>query len=234
MTSQHEINEAKSANKFWYNAFIEAAKIMIDRRKKYSGNEHPYFNFAKMAQLQNKSLHEIFLFYIGIKFSRLLATQSDFKDESLLDTFLDIANYALLAAGSIQAKLQPDQILPPVQNWIEEKWPIIWLDFDGVFNQYDGVWTGEFRMYPVAEDIELMLQSLINKGYTIGVLTARPDENLPAVVEWLEEHGLMSYIECVTNKKLPGVIYPDDRGLQFISPRQLLAEIPFHKPHWEK
>lgn len=106
------LTDAESANPHWYRAMAHAAKIMTERRKKYAGDEHPYFNFVDMAHRNQEDILKIFRNYINIKASRLSASiNKDFEDESVLDTFIDLANYALIAAGWILDGLEMDSIM---------------------------------------------------------------------------------------------------------------------------
>lgn len=114
MLSENEVKvlaEAKEANPHWFTALMAAARIMSQRRKKYAGKHHPYYNFADMALREGRSLTSIFRTYLNIKMSRLVASQDqDFEDESTADTFLDIANYGLIAAGAALENLTIEEI----------------------------------------------------------------------------------------------------------------------------
>ena len=93
------LNDAKTANVWWFNAMLDAAKVMPQRRGKYSGEGDPYTNFLIMEKMLGKPMGEIFRFYQGIKFARLLVSTDDYSDEAGNDTVRDLANYALLELG---------------------------------------------------------------------------------------------------------------------------------------
>jgi len=100
--TQSEIDvlaRAKVANPHWFSAVVYASGIMSERRQKYAGQHHPYFNFVDMARRMGYHIREIFRFYLNLKLARLTASNSDFDDESITDTYIDVANYALIAAG---------------------------------------------------------------------------------------------------------------------------------------
>lgn len=111
------LTAAQEANPWWFDAMLEAGDIMVQRRQKYSGEQHPYYNFVDMSYREGRSLADIFRTFLNIKLSRLGVTgDQDFSDERVLDTFLDMANYALIGAGAIQSHLTPEMILP-YEDW---------------------------------------------------------------------------------------------------------------------
>lgn len=129
--SQGEIKtlaQAKEANPHWFSALIDAAEIMTERRQKYAGKEHPYFNFVDMARRMKYNIREIFRFYINLKASRLTASQTDFEDERVLDTYIDIANYALIAAGWEVDHITEDYV---------DSWSRVYHIVEGVDNEAD-------------------------------------------------------------------------------------------------
>lgn len=90
---------AKQANEPWFKAMVQAAEIQANRRAKYSGEGDPYTNFIIVAGLMKIEVEEVFRFYQAIKFARLIVAAGDFDDERMVDTLVDLANYALLEAG---------------------------------------------------------------------------------------------------------------------------------------
>lgn len=90
---------AKQANEPWFNAMVQAAEIQANRRAKYSGDGDPFTNFIIVAGLMKIEVADVFRFYQSIKFARLLVAAGDFDDERMIDTLIDLANYALLEAG---------------------------------------------------------------------------------------------------------------------------------------
>lgn len=229
---QETLEKAYEANPFWMKAILSAAYIMIERRKKYSGTADPYYNFVDMQRRNpNRTMLDVFLWYIDIKRSRLSATQTDFKDESLVDTLVDMLNYAALALGWFDNKRKPEDVIPA--EAFKDKnalYPAICLDMNGTLDTYHG-WTGDYADYEPLPDTEWALQKLKEKGYYIIVLTAQPDERIPAVEAWFEEHGLRHYIEYVTNKKPVAMEYIDDRGNRFSGNWKQTIE-SLGKPTW--
>ena len=94
---------ARASNGPWYQALLTAARIQAERRAKYSGSdfeeEDPYTNFIRVASLMGISVRRVFRFYMAQKISRIMVSQTDHDDERYQDTLVDLANYALLAAG---------------------------------------------------------------------------------------------------------------------------------------
>jgi hypothetical protein len=93
------ITEGMRSNPDWFEAVVAAAEVQASRRAKYSGSGDPYTNFIKMSELLDVPMDEVFRFYCGIKMTRLAVTDSDFSDEKVNDTLVDLANYALLWRG---------------------------------------------------------------------------------------------------------------------------------------
>ncbi|MBR1424541.1 hypothetical protein IJ579_03150 [bacterium] len=106
----------------------------------------------------------------------------------------------------------------------------ICVDFDGVLNKYTG-WKGEDELFDIREGCEEFLQKLY-ESYNITILTTRNPEK---VQDWLKKYNVEKYIKQVTNKKVPAVLYVDDRGLQFNGNfNDTLNQIENFKTHYEK
>lgn len=115
MLTEEEIrilSEAKESNKHWFHAVCEAGNKMVERRAKYAGQNHPYFNFVDMAYRNDTDMFEVFKNYVNIKVSRLSASNKDFDDERVSDTFLDIGNYGFLALGWMLDNLSQGDVYP--------------------------------------------------------------------------------------------------------------------------
>jgi hypothetical protein len=96
------LSEAKASNPYWFKAIVKAAEIINNRNAKYNGNSHPYKAFSEFASYEPLMEDwKIFANMLKIKFARLNGSANDFSDESLIDTFLDLANYSLMGAGWI-------------------------------------------------------------------------------------------------------------------------------------
>jgi len=227
MITEEEIkilSDIQEANSYYYDIFfavlMDAGGIMSDRVKKYSGTGHPYYNFADVCRRTKKpmdkqeSLLEVFEFYRAIKASRKSASGGeDFSDESNLDSYIDEINYLILEAGVVHANLTPEKILPPVEEDSGNGARTISIDFDGVLNEFRG-WTGKYEQYGPRKDVNEFISKL-SQDYRLVILTARPTEDLPNVVEWLKRHNLLQYFDTVSNIKEPAIVYLDDRGYRF-------------------
>lgn len=238
MLTQEEINilnDAQEANPHWMNALIKCASIMAERRKKYSGNNHPYYNFVDVARRTDTSVIDVFNHHIAVKESRQSTTKEDFSDERYVDTIIDTVNFYLLKAGWLLDNLSEDDVLPPIseEEW-EELWPIICLDFDGVVNKYDG-WRGHYELFPARPRVEEFLRKLKELGYNIVLCTARTTDNIITVVDWLKEHNLYDYFSKITNVKPPAVTYVDDRAITFKGDfDETLNEVIEFQPFWRE
>lgn len=103
------------------------------------------------------------------------------------------------------------------------------LDFDGVFNLYEGYVPDELP--EIRPGIEEFLIDLKEQGFELVVFTARTP--LEDVREWLLEKNLMQYIEDVTNIKIPAKLYIDDNALTFEGDfESTLNEVRGFKPYW--
>ncbi len=88
------------------------------------------------------------------------------------------------------------------------------LDWDGVLIDHPcNIDFKEILTYPPIDGAVKVLNYLASKGYEFYVLTARKDEEIPMVQEWIDKHGFPK-IE-VTNKKRESLCYIDDRALRF-------------------
>lgn len=98
--AEKKIEDIKTVHPYWYNAMIKALDIVLNRTPKYNGNAHPYRAFSELSSYYPLMEDwKIFAETLKLKFARLNGSANDFTDESLIDTYLDIANYALIAAG---------------------------------------------------------------------------------------------------------------------------------------
>lgn len=106
----------------------------------------------------------------------------------------------------------------------------ICVDFDGVLNTYTG-WQGENELYEPKEGVKEFL-SRLNEDFKVIIHTARDPKK---VIDWIEKHGLINYIYDVTNKKVPAMVYIDDRAIKFKGDYDLtLFELSQFKTHWER
>ena len=112
----------------------------------------------------------------------------------------------------------------------EKKFSIC-LDLNGVLDQYSG-WKGEDHEDPPREGAKEFLEEL-SRQYRVYIHTTQP---VPKVWEWLDKHGLGGFVTRVTNRKVPALIYLDDRAIRFDGEdfKEVLEEIKRFRPHWKR
>lgn len=107
--------------------------------------------------------------------------------------------------------------------------PTVCLDFDGVFNTYNG-YDGDNLGKP-RQGIKEFLEQL-SKEYSITIFSVR---RYSKIITWLEDYNLLDYVDNVTSYKLPAVAYVDDRGIRFDGDyNKALAQIKDFKPYWSE
>ena len=107
--------------------------------------------------------------------------------------------------------------------------PTVCLDFDGVFNTYNG-YDGDNLGKP-RPGIKGFLEQL-SKEYSITIFSVR---RYSKIITWLDEYGLLSYVDNVTGYKVPAVAYVDDRAITFNGDyAATLKELKNFKPYWKE
>jgi len=86
----------------------------------------------------------------------------------------------------------------------------IYIDFDGVLNNYAG-WKGSADLFEPLLGSNKFLYSL-STIFEVYIFTTR---NTMLVTEWLIKHNLRIYVSGVTNVKEPAYAYVDDRAVKF-------------------
>ncbi len=105
----------------------------------------------------------------------------------------------------------------------------IYIDFDGVLNNYSGWNNGKL---PKPKDGALMFIEKMSIEYEIWIFTTRDRET---VWKWLIRNHFDRYIEDVTDKKEPAYVYIDDRGICFDGDYEKLTHnIKNFQPYWVK
>jgi ribonucleotide monophosphatase NagD (HAD superfamily) len=105
----------------------------------------------------------------------------------------------------------------------------ICIDLNGVLDTYRG-WQGYVSWHPPRAGAAEFLHALRQQGFRVVVLTARaPDE----ARQWLDEHGLASLVDEVTNQKPSALAYVDDRAVCFRGDfAETLECLRSFEPHW--
>ena len=106
----------------------------------------------------------------------------------------------------------------------------IFIDLDGVLNEYSGNYQEDFIPAP-AQGVENFLGTLSQK-FNLVVFTTR---NIDITAKWLRENSLDKYISEITNTKKPCFLYVDDRAICHKGNFDLtIDEINNFNAHWEE
>lgn len=106
--------------------------------------------------------------------------------------------------------------------------PTICVDFDGVLNNYkgyDGVNLGTPR-----KGAKEFLRKL-SQDYTVRIFSVRKYTD---VIVWLNNNGMLDFVDDVTSFKVPAVAYIDDRAVNFDGDYdKTLEQVKDFKPYWK-
>jgi len=106
----------------------------------------------------------------------------------------------------------------------------ICIDLNGVLDMYSG-WKGEGHMDPPRPGADRFLAELA-KDYRVVILTTQQVERVWA---WLQDYGLDRWVDEVTDRKPPALVYVDDRAVCFRGDfNETLREIRRFRPHWKE
>ncbi len=86
----------------------------------------------------------------------------------------------------------------------------ILIDLDGVLNTYDGNYDEKF-IPPVKEGAIDFIKEL-SKKFKVKIFTSR---NQLLASQWIINNNLESYVDDVTNIKVPSYLIIDDRCIHF-------------------
>lgn len=123
----------------------------------------------------------------------------------------------------------------------------ICVDFDGVIHAYTSPWVAPHVIPdPPVPDAFNWLLARLHEGFEVVICStrARTWRGRRAIRRWLRHHGGEGlYYECmgfagledlkVTDRKVPAIVYLDDRALRFEGRWPTLAELearPWNKP----
>lgn len=108
-------------------------------------------------------------------------------------------------------------------------------DFDGVIHSYTTPWQGaHICPDPPVEGAIEWLNSTVTK-LDVVILTTRGDQEggAEAVMAYLREHGYTGPDLLVTSRKIPALLYVDDRAYRFEGVFPTVEEIHLARP-WNK
>lgn len=94
------------------------------------------------------------------------------------------------------------------------------VDFDNTIATYDGWGDGQIHGEEMPGAFNALL-TLINRGYDVVILTARPADQVNAwmLLKWPFK---MFPVPKATNTKPPAVVYIDDRAIKFENWKEIL------------
>lgn len=94
----------------------------------------------------------------------------------------------------------------------DPKLPVVAFDFDGVVatNTWPSPALGDID----DDAVEAMLH-YYRLGCEVTIFTARPDEHLATIREWLKDYALAGIVYEVTNRKPRACLYFDDRAVRW-------------------
>lgn len=115
------------------------------------------------------------------------------------------------------------------KEWVESH-KTVCIDFNGVLDTYTG-WRGPDFMYPMRPGANEFLYNLHEAGYNVVIFTAADPGN---VTKWLIDYDLLKYVDVITDKKVPALIYIDDRAIEFRGDFEYtLTQVLRFKTYWE-
>jgi hypothetical protein len=109
--------------------------------------------------------------------------------------------------------------------------PIICIDLNGVLDTYQG-WRGDKHFDAPRPRAREFLEDLRARGLRVVIFTAR---FAPDVWQWLNQHGLETFVAEVTDRKPAAHVFVDDRAVCFRGDfESTLREVDSFTAHWEK
>jgi len=97
------------------------------------------------------------------------------------------------------------------------------VDFDGVVHNFDKGWhDGTCYGEPIQGSLEAIKR--LSESYSVVIFSSkvRPDRPLvlgktgkQLVTEWLDKHGVLSYVSDITHEKPRAQFYIDDKAVRF-------------------
>ena len=99
------------------------------------------------------------------------------------------------------------------------------FDFDGVMHPYKRGWEGAENINEgPTPGIEKVIKELRDDGYRIVIMSTRASDQPGriAINNWLEKYEIE--VDEITWKKVPAIVYIDDRAIQFTGDTKTLKE----------
>lgn len=85
----------RERNPWWFSAMLECVGVMLVRLQKYAPDD-PFDNFRDVSEMTGLSVEDVLRMLVALKMARLKRSKGDFPDETLHDTLVDLANYAMI------------------------------------------------------------------------------------------------------------------------------------------
>lgn len=91
------------------------------------------------------------------------------------------------------------------------------VDFDGVIHSYTSGWKGAANLPDPPVEGAIAWLNKLDKRFSVAILTTRAQtqEAVDAIEDYLIEHGYKGSMPLITDRKIPALMYVDDRGWRF-------------------
>jgi hypothetical protein len=108
--------------------------------------------------------------------------------------------------------------------------PVVCVDLNGVLDLYRG-WRSPEHWDPPRAGAGEFLRSLRDRGFRVVVFTTRYRDDARS---WLDRHGLLAWVDEVTDKKPAAHVFVDDRAVCFQGDfEETLEQVLAFRAHWE-
>lgn len=120
--------------------------------------------------------------------------------------------------------------------------PTVVFDFDGVIHSYTSGWKGPTEIPdPPVDGIKEAIADIRGAGYKVVIVSSRCNYTsrdgkhnlgIESIKEWLDKYNI--FVDEISAKKPPAIVYIDDRAICFDgNSSSLLEKINSFKP-WNK
>lgn len=96
---EHHIGKLQDTNPAMYKAMQEIAEIHNKKSNDYAQEDNPFDNFERTARMLRITVEDVFLLFIATKLNRIVNLNAEGvppENESVMDSRLDLATYAML------------------------------------------------------------------------------------------------------------------------------------------